>query len=271
MSDCIFADIHSHYLFGVDDGARNLKASLRLIEQAQENNIKYMLATPHVSEVMNDEFSNLIIANFDKLREEADKRNYKVELFLASEILFNEDIFKWLHAPWSTINNLKKYLLFELPFFTLPQRVDEFIFHCKMRNITPIMAHPERYFYMHNKLDMLLKWHSQGCLMQMDAGSITGQFGKKVQSVSKKLAQMEFFSAVASDAHDVIGRNYVTMYDAFDTLREFLDLDYVKRLLCENPLKIIKGEKIDALPIKPEAASFSIKSMVGRLFKKNTW
>jgi protein-tyrosine phosphatase len=271
MSDCVFADLHSHFLFGVDDGARDLKASLRLIEQAQENNIKYMLATPHVSEVMNDEFSNLIITNFARLQEEAAKRNYSVEIFLASEILFNEDIFKWLDAPWSTINNNKKYLLFELPFFTLPQRVDEFIFHCKMKNITPVLAHPERYFYMHNKLDMLLKWHSEGCLMQMDAGSIVGQFGKKVLNVSKKMAQMEFFSVVASDAHNVIGRNYVTMYDAFDIMRELTDIDYVNMLFCNNPLNIIKGNKVNPFPVKEETVNFSIKGVVDKLFGKNKW
>ncbi len=271
MSDCIFADIHSHFLFGVDDGARNLKASLRLIEQAQENNIKYMLATPHVSEVMNEEFSRLILDNFAQLQEEAKKRNYNVELFLASEILFNEDIFKWLPAPWATINNNKKYLLFELPFFTLPQRVDEFIFHCNMKNITPIMAHPERYFYMHNKLDTLLQWHSKGCLMQMDAGSIVGQFGKKVSAISKKLAQMEFFSVVASDAHDVIGRNYVTLYDAYDVMRDFLDNDYVDKLFCDNPINIIRGNKIRPFPVKQESVNFSLKSMVNKIFGKNKW
>ncbi len=269
MNNIVFADLHSHFLFGVDDGARNLKKSLRMIEHAQENNIRYMVATPHVSEVMNDEFSQLIIDNFRQLQEEVLKRDFSVKIFLASEILFNEDVFKWLDSPWSTINANKKYLLFELPFFTLPQKIDEFIFQCKMKGITPILAHPERYFYMHNKMGELLNWHSQGCLMQMDAGSIVGQFGKKVLNVSKKLAQMEFYNIVASDAHDVIGRNYQTMYDAYDKLLESLDDNYVNKLVWYNPKKIIDGEKVTPDPVKPESGKFSIKNVVGKVLGKN--
>jgi protein-tyrosine phosphatase len=271
MSDCIFADVHSHFLFGVDDGARTIRESLRLIEQAQENNIHHMLATPHVSEVMNDESSALILRNFKELQQKVSQKNYKVEIFLASEILFNEEMFSWLDAPWSTINNEKKYLLFELPFFSLPHGVDEFIFQCKMKSITPILAHPERYFYMHNNIETLLKWHSEGCLMQMDAGSIIGQFGKKVSAVSKKLAQMYFYSAVASDAHHVIGRNYLTMYDAFDSLLSFLERKYVKSLFCDNPKKIITGVDIEQAALRAESLKFSLKNAVSRVFKKNKW
>ena len=271
MNEIKFADLHSHFLFGVDDGARDLRKSLRMIEQAQENNIRYMVATPHVSEVMNEEFSQLLIDNFHQLQKEILKRNMTVKIFLASEILFNEDIFKWLDSPWATINATGKYLLFELPFFTLPQGIDAFIFQCKVKGITPVMAHPERYFYMHNKLDELLNWHSQGCLMQMDAGSILGQFGKKVQNISKKLVQMEFFSIVGSDAHDVIGRNYQTMFDAHDLLLESLDSDYVKKLLYENPKKIIYGDKVIPNSVIPELGKFSLKGIVNKVFSKNKW
>ena len=40
-------DIHSHIVFDVDDGARNLEESLKLIDMAMGQGIKKIIATPH--------------------------------------------------------------------------------------------------------------------------------------------------------------------------------------------------------------------------------
>ena len=53
-------DIHSHILFGVDDGAGNAEDSLIMAETAAENGVKQMIMTPHCCEA--DGF-----ANFDKV------------------------------------------------------------------------------------------------------------------------------------------------------------------------------------------------------------
>ena len=41
-------DIHSHILNNIDDGARDLEASLKMCRIAQENGIDRIVATPHV-------------------------------------------------------------------------------------------------------------------------------------------------------------------------------------------------------------------------------
>ena len=40
-------DIHTHIVFGVDDGARSLEESLKLIDMAVGQGIKAIIATPH--------------------------------------------------------------------------------------------------------------------------------------------------------------------------------------------------------------------------------
>lgn len=40
-------DIHSHILFGIDDGAKSLNDSIELIKQAQTEGVTKIIATPH--------------------------------------------------------------------------------------------------------------------------------------------------------------------------------------------------------------------------------
>ena len=43
-----FVDIHSHILPGIDDGAKNIKESLELIEKMNEMGFSKIIATPHI-------------------------------------------------------------------------------------------------------------------------------------------------------------------------------------------------------------------------------
>ena len=40
-------DIHSHVLFGVDDGPETIEDTLRIVEKAAAEGITDMIATPH--------------------------------------------------------------------------------------------------------------------------------------------------------------------------------------------------------------------------------
>ena len=42
-----FVDIHSHILPGIDDGAKNIKESLELIEKMNEMGFSKIIGTPH--------------------------------------------------------------------------------------------------------------------------------------------------------------------------------------------------------------------------------
>ena len=63
-------DIHSHILFGVDDGAGNAEDSLIMAETAAENGVEQMIMTPHCCEA--DGFANFntaeLLTRFDSMR-----------------------------------------------------------------------------------------------------------------------------------------------------------------------------------------------------------
>ncbi len=266
-----FTDIHSHYLFGLDDGARTLDETLEMLEQAASLNITHLLATPHATELTDDAFSEQVVQRFEQVRKEAQKAGIPIRLSLAAELFFSRRLMDWLRYPWATLANNQKYLLFELPLLDLPDGVGEFIFQCRLQGITPILAHPERYIYLHNKLDKLYGFFQQGALIQINAGSITGQFGQNVQNVALSFVKGGFVHFVASDAHETKHRSYRTLIRAYEELSKFADSTFLNKLFFENPQKAIAGETIKIQDVDDEIfakKSDQIKKWTQRLKRK---
>ncbi len=240
----VFTDIHSHYIYSVDDGARDIDQTLTMLKAAQRRNIRHLLATPHITEETDQAVSDRILSHFEIVRQKAKAEGIDIELSLGSEIFFGSHIDKHFAFPWATFNNNGKYFLFELPLFDLPTGVGDFIFNSKLQGRTPILAHPERYLYLRNNVSILLGWYRQGCLMQMNAGSLTGHFGQKVADFSKKLLSMGLYHFIASDAHDNNFRNYKALEEAYQEAALFLEDDELERLFHINPQKALSGSPI---------------------------
>ena len=74
-----FIDIHSHYLFGLDDGSRSLEETLGMLEQAASLNIIHLLATPHATELTDDAFSEQVLQRFKEVQNEVKKAGIPVQ------------------------------------------------------------------------------------------------------------------------------------------------------------------------------------------------
>ena len=252
MINNYFTDIHNHIIFSIDDGAENLEKSIRMIEQALDSNIRQIVATPHITEVTDERVAERIKKHFQELEDEMIRQKLPVKIFLATELYYNDRIYNWLKEPWVTFNGNQVYFLFELPLFDSPDGIGDFIFQIRLKGYQPILAHPERYIYLHNKLSTLIQWQQQGCLMQMNAGSITGQFGNEVLSMAKKLLLANFYSFAASDAHDIVSRDFKVLPKAFEIANDLITQEEAENLFIINPDKAIKGEPITQSRIDEE-------------------
>ncbi len=244
MGNRQFADLHSHFVFGVDDGAPDLDASMAMLEQAASLNIRTLLATPHATELTDETFSQQLLDHFKQVQETAQKEKLPVDLYLSAEMFFSNRILEWFHYPWSTFDNNGKYLLFELPLFDLPDGVGEFIFQLRLKGLVPVLAHPERYRYLHDKIDKLVGFVQQGCLIQINSGSVIGQFGSSVASFAMKMIKSGLVHFVASDAHETENRNYETMVQAREALTRIVSESVLDQIFWQNPLNAIKAAEI---------------------------
>lgn len=267
-----YTDIHSHFLFNIDDGAESIRQSLEMIDEAQRRGITHLLATPHVTDNMTRQINDRIIEHFQQVEKKVNEQQLKIKVSLGSELFYSDRVSEWLHYPWATFNNNQKYFLFELPLFDLPEGVGQFIFDNRLKGMTPILAHPERYLYLRDNIDQLTGWYRQGCLMQMNAGSLTGHFGGRVVEFTKRLLQQRLYHFIASDAHDINFRNYNALDEASRDAAQYVDESYLQALFKTNPERAIAGQEIRQHELNEEELKENwIKKFFGPLKKIKTF
>ena len=87
-----YIDIHNHVLPGIDDGAKDIKDSLDLIQQMSEIGIDQMICTPHTFNGVWNNTPDTIQDSFNVLK----KENSGLQLKYASEYLLDEHFQKLL-------------------------------------------------------------------------------------------------------------------------------------------------------------------------------
>lgn len=79
--------------------------------------------------------------------------------------------------------------------------LEESIFNLKLRNFQPILAHPERYSYLHTNFNKYIDIKDRGCLLQLNLLSLTDYYGKDVKKIAKKLLEEDMIDFVGTDMH----------------------------------------------------------------------
>ena len=215
-----------------------------MLQLAEREGITHLLATPHATDSVTNELGKRFLEQFGNVKKLIADNNIKLEISLASELFYCDQINGWLQEPWATFNGNGKYFLFELPLFDLARGIEEFIFEVRLEGKYPILAHPERYHYMHERIATLFNWRNQGCLMQLNAGSITGQFGNEVKKTALRLLEKQFYHFCASDAHDPKNRSYSELVKAREIMKDVVDESYLNELFRQNPQKAIAAETV---------------------------
>ena len=111
-------DIHSHILFGVDDGAGNAEDSLIMAETAAENGVKQMIMTPHCCEA--DGFANFntaeLLTRFDSMRAMMKENEIPLKLYNGMEVFSTPRLGEQIDEGKLLTLAGSKYLLIEFAF-----------------------------------------------------------------------------------------------------------------------------------------------------------
>ncbi len=250
-------DLHSHFLYGIDDGAKTFDTSLEMLIQAESVGITKLLATPHVNAHTTADVEKQIATIFEALYRLTKENCIAVDIKLSAEVNVISSPVLWWERPWVLIGEKHKYILIETPFLRLPMDFSDILFQIRLKKITPVLAHPERNVDLQKDPSPLLEWINQGCLVQADAGSIIGQFGKKCQRFAERLLKAGAVHLVGSDAHDPRGRNYRALQTACQKVELDFDATYAQALFNRIPARIWDGKKVSIKPVDDSAFQLS--------------
>lgn len=192
------ADMHSHLIPGIDDGAKSLEDSINLITELKKLGYTKLITTPHI---MSDYYKNtpeIINNGLQKVRQELQRLSIDMEIEAAAEYYYDEYFLEVLKSGnLLTIN--KEYILFELSYLTKPSGIREVIFDIQTRGYKPLLAHPERYPYLSLKEYMVYK--EAGCFFQMNILSFCGHYGKSAEKSAELLMEYNLVDFLGTDLH----------------------------------------------------------------------
>jgi protein-tyrosine phosphatase len=173
-----------------------------------------------------------------------------VTIVPGGEVRYSYEIFQEVGDPGARIRlNGSSYMLLEFPFHSMPPNIEMTMFQILNAGVTPVIAHPERNKRLQEKPEILAHLIERGAFAQLDAGSLTGSFGREAQRLAKRIIEAGLAHFIATDAHHQDRRRPVLSSSAA-IAADWGGEEYARNMVETNPEALINNR---AIPFQPEA------------------
>ncbi len=240
-------DLHCHILPQLDDGPQTMDEALMMCQMAYEDGIRTIVATPHV---LNGLYQNDRSVTLNKIEElTSELRTHRPELDLrilpGSDAHLSETLIDKIdRGEAMTIGDSGKYVLVEFPFQAIPAQTEALLFQLINRGWIPIITHPERNYEVMRKPDRYYEIIRMGCLGQVTAMSLTGEFGGDIKELSAKLMKSHLVHLIASDAHSALRRPPL-LSSGVKAAEKIVGKTMATKMVTDYPRAILEGKKLD--------------------------
>ncbi len=195
-------DMHSHLIPGVDDGAQTVEDSIELVKRMMGMGFRAAVTTPHVKHDHYPNTTDTINTGLTVLRNALHEQGINFPIRAAAEYYIDDTFIEMLETqPLLTITD--NQVLVELSFMMEPMGLSDILFKIQTLGYKPILAHPERYQYMHDRPHLYEELRNRGCYLQLNTNSLTGYYGKGVKHMAEQLLQQGLYDYCGSDMHHV--------------------------------------------------------------------
>lgn len=238
-----YIDIHSHILPQIDDGADSFETSIEMLHIAWKNGIGAIILTPHNKPMRHNASPATIQKLIKKLEEEALHRGIEIRLYAGNEIYYRSDILETLEDMQACTMADSSYVLVEF------NPMDDFdyikggIYRVLSGGYRPIIAHIERYRSIFTKEERVEELIEMGCYVQINAGSVMGQYGFGAKHFTRRLLRQEMVHFIATDAHNADKRK-PELGNCVRYICKKYSESYASKLVYENPVHVIRNEYI---------------------------
>lgn len=229
----VMSDIHSHVLFGIDDGSRSLQMSLSLLRAAEKEGIRHLVCSSH-SYGHFENYENKFIS----LQQAAENEGIAIRLYRGCEIqcdawCISDTIYDLNHHMLPTINRTP-YALIEF----YPTASSDDILYCVNKLCAEtsnkfIIAHVERHRNLEENWQIIEQLQCMGCLFQLNAYSLVEEQREATKSFARNLLKEERISFLGSDCHRPEHRPPIVQ-SGLRYIHETCTPEYAQRICTEN-------------------------------------
>ncbi len=240
-------DLHTHILPGLDDGAKTIEESVQMCWKSYRDGVRTIVATPHTLNGLYLNDRETILPKVQELNEafnsEPRTPNAELKILPGSDVRLCENTLSHLdEGKLITVGDNKKYLFLEFSFQGAPHQAEEIIFQVMKRGIVPIITHPERNIELGQRPQRYYGMIRMGCLGQVTAMSLTGEFGTRIKQVAERLLRNRLIHLIASDAHSINGRTPI-LSEAVRMAGKMVGKEEARKMVTEYPQAILEGRR----------------------------
>lgn len=195
-------DMHSHLIPGIDDGSQSLEESIALIKRMEGYGLKKLIITPHIMTEFYKNTPEIIHAGLETLKSALEEEGVFIALGAAAEYYLDEIFLEKINAGQKLLTFGDNHVLVETGFMSKPSMLLESFFQLEMAGYHPVLAHPERYLYLHQDAELLEAMIDRNISFQLNLLSITGYYSKPVKKFAEKIIDEGLVKLVGTDCHN---------------------------------------------------------------------
>lgn len=127
-SSPLACDVHSHLIWGIDDGVKTENEALTTIRILMEMGYKKIITTPHIHHDIYPNEISTVTEGIRKLKDLLQNQHIEVSIDCAAEYYFDQWFFNEVEKEKEFLTFGDKYLLFETNYITEPYQLKTLIF-----------------------------------------------------------------------------------------------------------------------------------------------
>lgn len=202
----MYTDIHSHVIWGVDDGASEAEETYRMLQEAAKDGISRIICTPHVTPGVYEFPAERFEEHFREAERYIEAEKLGIQLERGAEILYTDLTPRLIREGKVPTLAGSEYLLVEFSPTDTKKHISDAVQKIAGTGLIPVIAHMERYPAIKTTEDAKeLKKHFHA-LIQINARSLTRKQPLFRRKFFDALFQEGICDFIATDTHSMEGR-----------------------------------------------------------------
>lgn len=193
--------MHSHLLPGIDDGLQDMEETIAYIMSLREMGYQKLIFTPHIISDIYPNSPEIILGKLSEVNLALRNEGIEFQVEAAAEYMVDLDMERTVTGGERLLTFGKNLILIEMSFVAPSPNMEQVIFQLRLKGLQPVIAHPERYNYYHQRIAAYERFIELGCLMQVNLLSLQGYYGKPVKATAEMLVKKRMVDLLGTDMH----------------------------------------------------------------------
>lgn len=236
-------DIHCHILPAVDNGSVSMDQTRRMLTNAHEEGITYIIATPHYGAGCINSRSSELEEKLHQVQKAAKEIDSEFQVELGNELFYSQDIAQHLRKGMARTLAGTRYCLVKFLEDEEYSFLKSGLHSLLIQGYYPVLAQVESYRCLYENYDNIAALINLGVYMQMNCRSLTGSVLNPNVRFARRLMEYDMVhllgTGYSSDAQKSPGLkgglSFISRYYGEER----------KNNLLENTGKLLLNEKIE--------------------------